>query len=53
MKLFVKLEEKYSHTSKQSVRDDESIPNEYGYVKLSNAKKMTNNAKIFGTGQRA
>ena len=50
MKLFVKLEEKYSNTSKQSVQDDQSIPSEYGYVKLSNAKKMHNNAKIFGTG---
>lgn len=53
MKLFSKLEEKYSSASKQSIKDDQNIPSEYGYVKLSDAKKMHNNAKIFGTGQRA
>jgi hypothetical protein len=49
MKLYGQLEEKFSQvSSKVSKQDDQSIPSSYGYVKLSNAKKMTNTAKIFG-----
>jgi hypothetical protein len=54
MKLFGKLEEKYSKMgSKMGSQVQEDIPTSYGYVKLSNTKKLPNHAKIFGQGQRA